>query len=130
MISILTKKYRNPGFTLLEILICMALIAIAFLAVTRLSAQNLDFKAEAQFLTISNYLAQERLSRIRSRDLLEPESTSGDFGDDYPNFRYREEIEEVMDREGVFKVKVKIGLENPAGTKDLLIETYLYRKKA
>jgi prepilin-type N-terminal cleavage/methylation domain-containing protein len=126
----LTRKSRSPGFTLLEILICMALIAIAFLAVSRLSAQNLDLHAEAQFLTTANGLAQERLSRIRSRDTLEPGSISGDFGDDFPYFRYREEIGEITDREGVFKVKITISLEKPDGTKDLLIETYLRREKA
>jgi len=125
----LTKNYRSPGFTLLEILICMALIAIAFLAVSRLTAQNLDLQAEAQFITIANYLAQERLSRIQLRGVLEPESISGDFSDDFPYFRYHEEIEEITDRKDVFKVKVKISLEKPVGTKDLLIETYLYRKK-
>ena len=129
MISILTRKYKSPGFTLLEILICMALIAIAFLTVSRLSARNLDLNAEAQFLTTANYLAQERLSQIRSRGVLEPEFTSGDFGDDFPYFRYQENIEEIVDREGLFKVKVKIGLDKPAGTNDLVIETYLYRKK-
>ena len=129
MISILTRKYRSTGFTLLEILICMALIAIAFLAVSRLTAQNLDLQAEAQFITMANYLAQDRLSRIQSRGVLEPESVSGNFVDDFPYFRYHEEIEEITDRKDVFKVKVKISLEKPVGTKDLLIETYLYRKK-
>ncbi|MCP4665616.1 MAG: prepilin-type N-terminal cleavage/methylation domain-containing protein [Deltaproteobacteria bacterium] len=125
----MTRKLRNSGFTLLEILICMALIAIAFLAVSRLSAQNLDLKAEAQFLTMANYLAQERLSRIQARGVLEPDFMSGDFGEDFPYFSYQEEIEEISDREGVFKAKVKISLEERTGTKDLLIETYLYRKK-
>ncbi len=129
MTSILTRKHRNNGFTLLEILICMALISIAFLAVSRLSAQNLDLMEEAQFITLAKYLAQERLSRIQSRDALEPEFISGDFGDDFPYFSYREEIEEITDMENVFKVKVKIILDRPAGTRDLIIEAYLYRKK-
>ena len=107
----------------------MALIAIAFLAVTRLSAQNLDLRAEAQFLTTASYLAQERLARIQSRTELEPDFFSGDFGEDFPYFRYQEEIEEIIDRKGVFKVKVKISLEDPAGLKEMPIETYLYRDK-
>lgn len=129
MINILTRKRRSRGFTLLEILIAMALIAIAFLAVSRLSAQNLDLQAEAQFITIANYLVQERLSRIQARTTLEPAFSSGDFGDDFPHFRYHEEIEEVTDRENIFKVKVTISLEIPTGAKDLSIETYLYREK-
>jgi hypothetical protein len=108
----------------------MALIAIAFLAVSRLSAQNLDLLSEAQFITRANYMIQERLSRIQSKSRLEPGFSSGAFDDDFPYFRYQEEIEEITDSEGLFRVRIRIILDIPTGLKDLTIETYLYREKA
>jgi len=129
MTSILIRKWNKNGFTLLEIVISLALITIALLAVLRLQAQSLNLQSEAQFTTIANYLAQDRLSRIQSEKGLEAGSFSGDFDEDYPYFRYREEIEEITDVENLFKVRVTIFLANEKAENEFLVTTYLYRKK-
>ena len=129
MTSILIRKWNKNGFTLLEIVISLALITIALLAVLRLQAQSLNLQSEAQFTTIANYLAQDRLSRIQSESGLEAGSFSGDFDEDYPYFRYREEIEEITDVENLFKVRVTIFLANEKAENEFLVTTYLYRKK-
>jgi len=129
MIGILSKRSENRGFTLLEVVISMGLITIALLAVFRLQAQNLDLQSEAQFITLANHLAQDRMSQIQAGDELTEGSSSGDFGDDFPYFSYREEISEMPDLENLFKVKVSVFLDKKDATKDLSIETYLYRNQ-
>lgn len=129
MTNTLIRKWNNSGFTLLEIIISMGLITIALLAILRLQAQSLNLQSEVQFTTIAHYLAQDRLSRIHSENRLETGTFSGDFGEDYPYFRYREEVEEIPDLENLFKVKVSVFLDEGKAENEFFVTTYLYRKK-
>lgn len=129
MTNTLIKKWNKNGFTLLEIVVSLGLISISLLTILRLQAQSLNLQSEAQFATTANYLAQDRLARIQSEKTLETGSFSGDFGEDYPYFRYREEIEEIPDVENVFKVSVTIFLDDEKAENQFLLKTYHYRKK-
>ena len=123
------RKRKDEGFTLLEIVISLGLIAVALLVVFRLQAQNLDLQSEAQFMTIAKGLLQDRMSQIASRGTLSDDTSSGDMGEDFPDFTYREEIREVSELENLFKVRVGIVLERDEMRKDLWLETHLYREK-
>ena len=126
MIGMLIRRQWSKGFTLLEIVISLGLIAITLLAVFRLQAQNLDFQSEAQFITIATHLAQDLISRIEARGDLEMGTESGDFGEEFPHFSYREEIGETTDMDNVFRVKVVISWEEEGLMKEFPVETYLY----
>jgi prepilin-type N-terminal cleavage/methylation domain-containing protein len=129
MIDMWIRNGNRGGFSLLEIIISMGLIAIALLAVFRLQAQNVELLSDARFMTVATYLAQDRISRILSQDRLGADSKSDAFGEDYPSFRYREEISEVEDFENLFKVTVTIMENETSGIRDLSVETYVYRQK-
>ncbi len=105
----------------------MGLITIALLAVFRLQAQNLDFQSEAQFITMAKHLAQHRISQIQASEVIAEGSDTGEFGDQYPGFLFREEIMEVADLADLFKVKVSVLLEAGNQSKDMSVETYVYR---
>ena len=120
---------QNSGFTLLEIVIALGLIATALMAVFRLQAQNLDLQSEAKFITIANQLAQDRVARIQASDTLSEGTTSGDFGEHYPEYSYREEISEMPDMEELYKIRLSVFLEREVVVKDLSLETYLFRPK-
>jgi hypothetical protein len=51
---------------------------------------------------------------------------SGDFGEEFPHFSYREEISETTDMDNVFRVKVVISWEEEGLMKEFPVETYLY----
>jgi len=129
MKDILNKKGKDHGFTLLEIVICLGLIALVLVAVFHLQAQNLDLQSEAQFMTIATSLLQERLSQIQALEKIEEGTHSGDFGKDYPDYTYKQEVSEVPDTEILYKVRVAVILERDKARKDLWLETYLYRQK-
>lgn len=120
---------QNSGFTLLEIVIALGLIATVLMAVFRLQAQNLDLQSEAKFITVANQLARERIARIQASDTLSEGATSGDFGEDYPEYTYREEISEMPDMEELYKVRLSVLLETEVVVKNLSLETYLFRPK-
>jgi type II secretion system protein I len=129
MKDILNRKGKDHGFTLLEIVICLGIIALVLVAVFHLQAQNLDLQSEAQFMTIATCLLQERLSQIQARETIEEGTNSGDFGKDYPDYTYTQEVSEVPDTETLYKVRVAVILERDKARKDLWLETYLYRQK-
>ena len=129
MKDILSRKGKDHGFTLLEIIICLGLIALVLVAVFHLQAQNLDLQCEAQFMTTATCLLQERLSQIQAQEKIEEGTNSGDFGKDYPDYTYKQEVSEVPDTETLYKVRVAVILERDKARRDLWLETYLYRQK-
>jgi prepilin-type N-terminal cleavage/methylation domain-containing protein len=129
MKDILIRKGKDHGFTLLEIIICLGLIALVLVAVFHLQAQNLDLQSEAQFMTTATCLLQERLSQIQALEEIKEGKNTGDFGKDYPDYTYTQEVSEVPDTETLYKVRVAVILERDNARKDLWLETYLYRQK-
>ncbi len=125
----MNRKGKERGFTLLEIVICLGLIALVLMAVFHLQAQNLDLQSEAQFMTTATCLLQERVSQIQAKEKIEEGTNSGDFGKDYPDYTYKQEVSMVPDTEVLFKVRVTVILERDKASKDLWLETYLYRQK-
>jgi prepilin-type N-terminal cleavage/methylation domain-containing protein len=129
MKDILNRKGNDRGFTLLEIVICLGLLALVLTAVFHLQAQNLDLQSEAQFMTTATCLLQERISQIQAVERIEEGTNSGDFGKDYPDYTYKQEVSEVPDTETLYRVRVTVILERDKASKDLWLETYLYRQK-
>jgi len=125
----LIREGKDHGFTLLEIIICLGLIALVLVAVFHLQAQNLDLQSEAQFMTTATCLLQERLSQIQALENIEEGKNTGDFGKDYPDYTYSQEVSEVPDTETLYKVRVAVILERDKARRDLWLETYLYRQK-
>ncbi len=129
MIPMLNRVSQNNGFTLLEVVIALGLLTTALLAVFRLQAQNLDLQYEAQFITIANQLARDRIARTQASVDLTEGTASGDFGEVYPNYFYREEISRVPDVDALYKIHLSVVFERDAIVKDLSLETYLFRAK-
>ena len=129
MTAILSKCQKTTGFSLLEVLIALGLIATALLGIFRLQGQNLDLQHEGQFMTTATHLVHQRLAQIQSRATIDEGTDEGEFGEDFPGFSYREEIETVPETDNLLRVKVSVFLESGDGQKDLQMETYVYRPK-
>ena len=129
MTAISNKKLSTNGFTLLEILIAMGLIAIALVSVIQLQAHNIDLQTESQLISTANFLANTRLAEIQAEKELQAGSSSGDFGEDHPIFRYEQEIENMADMENLYKVTITIYPDEHVAGKEFVFETYIYRKK-
>lgn len=84
----------NRGFTLIEVLVSMVILSIAFIVLITSINQSLDMATRSKFITTSTLLAQKRIAEvISSSDAKTPGSKEGDFGEDYPGYKYTEKIE-------------------------------------
>jgi general secretion pathway protein I len=129
MTSMTTNPTGNEGFTLLEILVAMALMTVALLAVFKLQAQNLDLLSEANSMTAEICLAQDLLARVGALNQLESGEKSGKLSDEFPLLNYREAISADPSLKGFYRVKVEIWREGKDGDEPAVYETYLYRRE-
>lgn len=111
----------------MEVMVSMAIMAIALFAVFRLQAQNLDLQSEAYFMTLANQMGEQKMAEIQARPRLREGQSSGDLSEDYPAFRYEEEITRVQDRKHLFKVRLLVWDEGDLLQRRFLLETLLYR---
>ena len=85
----------DRGFTLLEVMIAVALIAIALTALLGSQSQSVSFANSAKFETMAALLAQGKMSEIVSQRQETLSSDSGYFGDDYPGFAWESTVSDV-----------------------------------
>jgi prepilin-type N-terminal cleavage/methylation domain-containing protein len=122
-----TRRLSRKGFSLLEVIICLGLIATALMAIFRLQARNLDLQAEARFITTAKLLCEERLARLGSDASMLSGSSSGDFGEDFPQYGYEEEVSPVSGVPYLYKVSIRIGLYDEERAGDYRMQTYVFR---
>jgi len=87
---------RNPGFTLLEVMVAMSIIAIALIALLASQSQSISIASEAKFSTTAALLAQSKMAEIETRTEDELIYDSGDFGDDFPDYSWEMEVQDVV----------------------------------
>lgn len=83
------------GFTLLEVMIAMAILAITLVTVYQSQSQSISMAANSRFLTTASLLAQSRLAQIDAADPRTVVSGNGDFGEDFPGYAWRVEVSSV-----------------------------------
>ena len=83
------------GFSLLEVVVALALLAVVLLAVHRLQGQSIRMAQEARRLSVAPLLTQGKIDEIAAREDLGPLSEEGDFGDAMPGWRWSARVTEM-----------------------------------
>ncbi len=89
------KRTALHGFTLLEVMVALAVLAIALTSIYRLQSQTMMMSADARFYSLAPQLARAKLSEIERQDFKDITSGSGDFGEDYPGYGWTLAIEDL-----------------------------------
>jgi general secretion pathway protein I len=93
------SELRTPnsqGFTLLEVLVALAVLAVALVSLLGLQNRNLLLSIQAERLSTSTLLVREMLTRTQLEGPEAARVTSGDFADfhpgQYPEFRWHRTV--------------------------------------
>jgi type II secretion system protein I len=89
------RRRSAMGFTLLEVLVALAVIAFAFVGLLGLHAHNIKRVASDQSLTRATLLARELVSQIQFQvetDGLQNLGDSSGTFDGYPGYRWEREV--------------------------------------
>jgi general secretion pathway protein I len=102
------KSMVFPGFTLLEVMIALAVISIALLTLLGSQSQGLSLANESRFNTTASLLAQGKMAEIASvGNLGDMPPASGDFGEDFPDYVWELSVDDVF-FEGAGKVSERL----------------------
>jgi general secretion pathway protein I len=91
----LLKNRRHSGFTLLEVMVAMAIMAITLMAVLDSQSASISRVSEAKFSTSAPFLAQKKMAEIEIMKAEELGSDSGDFGNDYPGYAWELSVQDA-----------------------------------
>ncbi|HPQ43910.1 MAG TPA: type II secretion system minor pseudopilin GspI [Syntrophales bacterium] len=83
-----SRRYGSGGFTLLEVMLAMAILAISLTAVFQSQSQSISMTGRSRFETTAPLLAQSRMAHIEAMSPGDIHSGEGDFGDDFPDYRW------------------------------------------
>ncbi len=95
------------GFTLLEVMIAVAIIGISFVSLLGAQSQSISIAEISRFETIASMLARQKLAEIQLSNFEDLFGDSGDFEDDFADYHWQSEITELGEDE--------IGIEGADG---------------
>ncbi|MCS7263474.1 MAG: prepilin-type N-terminal cleavage/methylation domain-containing protein [Armatimonadetes bacterium] len=86
---------HKKGFTLVELVVAFVILVVGVAAVLELVSQSALNARYAKDKTTATVLAQQKMEELLAQPDLTSVETEGDFGDAYPQFRWRAQISEV-----------------------------------
>ncbi|MDY6880454.1 MAG: type II secretion system protein [Thermodesulfobacteriota bacterium] len=90
-----TDGNETLGFSLLEVMVAVAIIAIALSAVFGSQSQSVSLANEVKFNTTAPLLAQTWIAEMELEKAEDLASDSGDFGEDYPYYTWESTVRDV-----------------------------------
>ncbi|ADW16834.1 hypothetical protein Despr_0658 [Desulfobulbus propionicus DSM 2032] len=90
-------KGRSGGFTLLEVMIAVAVIAIALVTLIGAQSQSVSLATGAKFDTLASLLAQWKMTDLMQQEYDQLAAGQGTFGEDYPQFFWKVTVSDLSE---------------------------------
>jgi general secretion pathway protein I len=126
------NRSARSGFTFLEIMVALSIIALVLVSVYRLQMQSVSAEYVSRFYITAPLLAQEKLAEVESRSLEDLTNDAGDFGEAYPGYTWQLDVSTVENdtladlTEQFKKIEVAIFLNQDENT--YRVNTYRFYK--
>ncbi len=94
-----SAQKREDAFTLLEVMVAVAVIAMSFTALLASQSQSLSLAAASRFETTASLLARQKLTELSAADFTGLSGGSGDFGEGFAEYHWQTEVSELTEDE-------------------------------
>ena len=112
------------GFTLLEVMVALLIIATSFIVLLHSRNQSVIAADYARHMTIATLLATEKMGEMEQTELSATGEDSGIFGEDYPEFVWRTVISDTA-YEQVWEVRVEVSWGEGEGRRNVELVNYI-----
>jgi general secretion pathway protein I len=121
------------GFTLLEIMVALSIIAIVLVSVYKMHSQTIVMSNSARFHTLAPLLTQRKMAEFEIKDPADWSDDDGVFGEEFPGYSWKVSIDDVDSEilgdqaEHLKKVEVTVSYNNDE--KIYSLRTYRYARQ-
>jgi general secretion pathway protein I len=121
------RRGSQRGFTLLEVMIAVAILAVALVALLGLRNNDVRMQAYARDVTRATLIAREMALTADSEGTPDLGFSEGDFGTDHPGFSWKKQVtpflaEFLGDRVREVRVSVLFGVPEDRGPEEGRVE--------
>ena len=92
-------RWSPGGFTFLEVMVSVAIIAIAFVTLLGSQSQSVSVADDSRFNVTASLLAQQKLTELETADFESVFSEQGEFGEQYPSYRWKTEVQGLYEED-------------------------------
>src|SRR3990170_3193521 len=118
----------NSGFTLLEVMVALLIIATSFVVLLHTRNQSVTAADYAKRTTVATLLASERMSEIEQEDFPDTGEDNSNFGDDYPEYRWKTSVSDTA-YENIREVKVEVLWGEGSSERSIGLVNYVRKKE-
>jgi general secretion pathway protein I len=123
-----TLPSRRPtGFTLLEVMIALAILSIVAIAFLRAQAGSIRLVDESSQISMATLLAKEKMAELESVGFSQPQKNSGTGGQDFPRFRW-EQVVSLTEILNLRKAQVRVFWMEGTQERSLELTAYFARR--
>lgn len=127
------KTAYNKGFTLLEVMISVAIIALIFTSLFRMQSSTIELATAGKFNSIAPILAKQLLVKIE-QDVVNWSESEGDFGENFPGITWTckifdssfEELDFISEENRNTFKKINIEITGSSGHRSYKITTWRF----
>ncbi len=121
---------QRRGFTLIEVMVAVVVLAIGVSTIMYLIGRSTASISTARGATIQAYLARDIMVEIEEKYWHKKDADvkkDGDFGDEFPEYRYEVEVIDNIDEKapGLVQVNVTVIWKRPGNERRFTLSTYL-----
>ena len=122
--KVLRIIHNAHGFTLLEVMVALLIIATSFIVLLHSRNQSVIAADYARHMTIATLLATEKMGEMEQGSSDTTGEDSGNFGDDYPEFMWRTAISDTS-YEQVREVRIEVSWGEGKGHRNVELVNYV-----
>lgn len=124
------RRRDSAGFTLLELVVATAILAIGLVALTQVFSRGLRSTGSSERVVTATLIARLKLAELDEMTELANGAESGDVAEPYRGYTWDTEIEDVPQGENLKRVRVRIGWTEAGLPRDVSLETVLFKPPA